>query len=73
MASRVRKLQKECCGAQIISFGSGSPEPQIRIAALAPAPAPALINFIRYLTVTFFCLEYQYFLHGLMNVVPRYD
>jgi hypothetical protein len=34
------------CGAESISFGSGSTEPQIQIAPLTPASAPD--SFIRY-------------------------
>jgi hypothetical protein len=71
MASRVRKLPKQCCGAEIISFGSGSPEPQIRIAALAPTPSPGSNKFYKILDSCFFDRSTSTFLHGLMNVVPK--
>jgi hypothetical protein len=37
--------EAQCCGAEIISFDSGSVEPLIRVAA--PDPAPAQDSFIR--------------------------
>jgi hypothetical protein len=46
----VTEGQKQCCGAENISFGSNSTEPQIRIPALAPSP-PAPDGSIRYLEI----------------------
>jgi hypothetical protein len=43
------KAKCQCCGDEIISFGSGSAGAQIRIEAPAPAPTPAQDSFLRFL------------------------
>jgi hypothetical protein len=41
----IEQSYNQCCGDEIIPFGSGSVESKLRIAA----PAPALDSFIRYI------------------------
>jgi hypothetical protein len=40
LRNEMKKYRNHCCGAENISFGSGSTEPQTRITAPTPIPAP---------------------------------